>query len=132
MRYAKIKNNIVDNIIEADAIWVSSQSDIYLPSDIADIGWILKDGELTPPVIDPYNEAEKYIESFFSTAKLLQLKVWYDSIPHELTPKLISVAQWQTEITRQANAGQITFTDVPQYNFDEVANECLSVTANAN
>lgn len=132
MRYAQIENNIVTNIVEADAVWVSTQSILYLPSDIADIGWILKDGELTPKPIDPYDEAEKYIDSFFSTAKLLQLKVWYDSIPHDLTPKLISIVQWQTEITRKANAGQITFTDIPQYNFDEVANECLSVTANAN
>jgi hypothetical protein len=60
MRFVKITNNVVENIIEADAVWSSSQADIYLPSEIANVGWIVKDGELVPPTIEPCSEVEKH------------------------------------------------------------------------
>lgn len=52
MRLAQIQNDIVVNILIADELFPSTPTDTYIESDTAGIGWIYKDGELSPPPID--------------------------------------------------------------------------------
>jgi len=71
--------------------------------------------------------AEQYIENYFSVARLLQMKVWWDEIPHVNTPKLAAVYQWTADTTNAAIAGQISFT-VPPYTFEEITQEIVSLS----
>ena len=52
MRYAIIKNGIVENVIDADAEFVAALPDHCEFSDVAGIGWTW-DGEFTPPPAPP-------------------------------------------------------------------------------
>lgn len=69
--------------------------------------------------------AEDHIGKHFSTARLLQAKVWWDSIPHEQTPKLAALFAWATGVTVQAVQGATTFAE-PPFTFEEIAVEALT------
>ena len=75
---------------------------------------------------NPLDLAEAHIKEFFSTARLLQIKVWMDAIPREATPKLNTTLQWEDGVTRQAITGDTNFSSAP-FTFQEIAQECLSV-----
>lgn len=124
MRIAQIKNGVVINVIEADSVWSSNGSDSYIASDDAGIGWVLVDGVLQEPPKDYIAMAEAHIESHFSTARLLQCKVWLDLLPHEATPKLMSLFAWTASITGAAIQGQSELSS-PPVTFVEVAQECI-------
>jgi hypothetical protein len=78
---------------------------------------------LQPKAIDL---AEQHIGDHFSTKRLLQMKVWWDALPHESTPKLAAVYGWTDAVTRAAMAGERSFPDAP-HAFDDVAAECVGV-----
>jgi hypothetical protein len=77
---------------------------------------------------DALQMAETHVARFFSTVRLLQMKVWWDTFPHELTPKLAAVFAWSDGITRAAVAGENVFGD-PPHTFVEVAQEATSIVA---
>lgn len=77
--------------------------------------------------VSPVTLAEQHIENYFSVARLLQMKVWWDEIPHTSTPKLAAVYQWTADTTNAAIAGQTTFT-VPPYTFEEITQEIASLS----
>lgn len=81
-----------------------------------------RDPEVNASAVDL---AEQHIGSFFSTARLLQMKVWWDAFPHEATPKLVAVYQWADAVTRAAVGGTTGF-GAPPYSFAEVAQEVLT------
>jgi hypothetical protein len=81
------------------------------------------------PPPSPFEAAEQWINNFFTASQLLQFKVWWDAYPHDLTPKLGAISVWQTGVTKDAYDGKTDFAPAP-YNFNEVANEVLSIPAN--
>lgn len=60
MRYAIIKNDIVDNVMEIEpgSDWVPDEDAILIPSDIAGPGWSYSDGvfQAPPPAPEPVPE----------------------------------------------------------------------------
>jgi len=54
------------------------------------------------------------------------MKVWWDTFPHESTPKLADCFQWADGITRKALGGSNDFSEAP-YAFPEIATESLSI-----
>jgi len=74
---------------------------------------------------DPIELAEQHIGKFFSTPKLLQMKVWWDALPHEATPLLAATFAWTTQVTGSAVQGATAFAE-PPYPFAAVAAECTS------
>ncbi len=125
MRIAHINNGVVVNVIEADTVWSSNGADSYMASDTASIGWTLIDGALQPEPIDPLVAAERFIESYFSTARLLQCKVWFDLIPHTSTPKLLSLFQWSGVVTSLAATQLNPVFPLPPVTFQEIVQECI-------
>jgi len=123
MRVAQIQNGKVVNVIEAETVFPQSEF-TYLQSDTAEIGWVVIGGVLQPAPEDFLKEAEEHIKKSFSTAQLLQAKVWLDIIPHEATPKLMSLFQWTGQVTGASIQGSRKF-DEPQVTFKEVAMECI-------
>jgi len=93
-------------------------------------GWHGTTQDYTPTPIDPIEFAEAHIEKFFSTAKLLQMKVWLDLIPHESTPKLMSVFEWSATVTSLALSGSTELPVAPVI-FLDVAQECIPLLLNA-
>jgi hypothetical protein len=75
---------------------------------------------------DPLIEGEAWIAKHFSTARLLQMKVWWDELPRESTPKLAAVYQWTNGITLAAAGGATTFT-APPHTFEELVAECVAL-----
>lgn len=75
-------------------------------------------------VIDPIAQAEAWISKFFSVARLLQMKVWWDTFPHESLPKLGAILQWTSAITSSAIQGGTEFSN-PPHTFEEIAQEAL-------
>jgi hypothetical protein len=75
---------------------------------------------------DPLAEAEKWIAKHFSTARLLQMKVWWDTFPHEDTPMLEAVYDWLNGVTIAAAQGQTTF-DAPPHSFEELVAEAMFI-----
>lgn len=75
---------------------------------------------------DPLDLVEAHIDKFFSTARLLQMKVWWDTFDHALTPKLEATYQWTDSVTRAAIAGSTEFAN-PPHSFQEIAAEFLSL-----
>jgi hypothetical protein len=78
------------------------------------------------PVISPLDLAEAHIASHFSTARLLQMKDWRDTFPHEDTPTLEAVYDWLNSITVAAAQGQTTF-DAPPHTFEELVAEAMFI-----
>ena len=83
----------------------------------------------SPPQVDPLEVAEQFIDSKFSTKRLLQMKVWWDTFPHENTPKLAATYQWIDALTRSAIAGATEFSN-PPYSFQEIALEAYELGSN--
>ena len=88
--------------------------------------WAGKTSAYEPPAVDHISEAESWIAKYFSTARLLQMKVWWDTFPHEVTPKLAACFQWADGVTRAAIGGSTNFAE-PPHNFNEIATESLSI-----
>jgi hypothetical protein len=74
----------------------------------------------------PIDLAETHIGKFFSTPRLLQMKVWWDTFPHEVTPKLAATYQWTDTVTRSAIAGETEFPD-PPHTFQSIAEEIVNI-----
>jgi len=75
---------------------------------------------------DPLVEGEAWIAKYFSTARLLQMKVWWDAFPHEDTPKLAAAYEWANGITVAAAGGATTFAASP-HTFEELVAECVAL-----
>jgi hypothetical protein len=83
---------------------------------------INSDGEMRIE-INPITEAEKIVGQNFTTLQLLQMKIWWDEIPHDSVPKLKSVNDWVSSITKSAIQGNTEFTN-PPHSFQEILEEC--------
>ena len=81
-----------------------------------------------PPAADTIALAEAHIETHFSTARLLQCKVWLDALPRAATPKLNSLFGWTAGVTGSAVGGGTAFPE-PPVTFTEVAQECVPLLA---
>lgn len=77
------------------------------------------------PELSPIEAAESHIARHFSTAKLLQMKVWWDAIPHGLTPMLGASYAWVAGVTAAAVGGVSVFDD-PPFSFSQIAQECVA------
>jgi len=75
---------------------------------------------------DPLIEGEAWIAKHFSTPRLLQMKVWFDTFAAEDTPKLRAVYDWTSGITIQAAQGQTNFSQ-PPHSFEELVAEAMGV-----
>jgi hypothetical protein len=109
-------NRIEVNVITGEQIVVP-----LTPEEIAEI-----QSRPQPEPPDPLNLAESHVASFFSTGRLLQMKVWWDTFPHTITPKLAAVYLWADGITRSALAGTTDFS-APPHTFVEVAEEITNI-----
>lgn len=78
------------------------------------------------PAVNTLALAEAYVASFFSTARLLQMKVWWDTFPVEDVPKLAAVFNWTGGITIQAAQGNTNFA-APPHTFDELLAEAMEI-----
>ena len=63
--------------------------------------------------VNPLDEAESFVSRHYSAPRLLQMKVWWDTLPHSNVPKLAAVYEWANAITAQAAQGQTNFTEPP-------------------
>jgi hypothetical protein len=79
-----------------------------------------------PPAPNPLALAEAHIASYFSTARLLQMKDWRDTFPEEDAPTLEAVYDWLNSITIAAAQGQTTF-DAPPHTFEELVAEAMFI-----
>jgi hypothetical protein len=79
-----------------------------------------------PPPVNPLALAEAHVASFFSTARLLQMKVWWDTFPVEDIPKLAAVFNWTGGITIQAAQGNTNFA-APPHTFEELLAEAMEI-----
>jgi hypothetical protein len=79
-----------------------------------------------PPLPNPIDLAEQHIGKHFSTPRLLQMKVWWDTFPHEATPKLAATYGWTDTVTRAAIGGVTEFPD-PPFTFAEIAQEIIQL-----
>lgn len=77
---------------------------------------------------DPFVVAERFIENSYSTARLLQMKVWWDTFPHETTPKLAAVYQWSDGVVKTAISGSTEFAE-PPFLFNEIVEEIATLAA---
>jgi len=77
-----------------------------------------------PAPVNPLDAAEAHIASHFSTPRLLQMKVWWDTFPPEDVPKLAAVFDWTTGITVQAAQGNTNFS-APPHTFEELLAEVM-------
>jgi hypothetical protein len=74
----------------------------------------------------PLDLAEVHISRYFSVARLLQMKVWWDTFNHEDTPKLAAVYLWTNNVTVSAAGGQTEFT-APPHTFEELIAEAVAL-----
>lgn len=83
-----------------------------------------------PPAPVEFGEAlalaERHIDATFSPSQLIQLKNWYDVIPHENAPKLMATYQWTAEVAGTAAQLSVNFPPAP-HSFVEIASEVLGV-----
>lgn len=77
------------------------------------------------PAVDAIEMAEAHTLKYFSNAKLTQMKVWMDLIPHANTPKLMAVFEWTAQVTGSAALQGATVFSLPPHTFAEVAEECI-------
>lgn len=90
-----------------------------------------------PPEPEPIPEvsltslqkAEAWIASSFSIFQLLQMKDWWDTIPHENLPKLSAVYVWIRTVTQLAANTEEVFPPSP-YTFEEVFAESIPQLSN--
>lgn len=95
------------------------------------VKWI-SDGN-TPLPLDPptpsdiLGMAEEHVSQYFSSMRLLQMKVWLDAASEDVSiPKLAAVNAWLTSVTARAFQGDTNF-DVPPHTFEEVLAEAMSL-----
>jgi hypothetical protein len=86
------------------------------------IGWL---GDPAPEP-SPLDLAEAHVGRYFSVARLLQMKVWWDTFSHESTPKLAAVYQWTNGVTVAAAQGETEFP-APPHNFEELIAEAIAL-----
>jgi len=79
-----------------------------------------------PPAVDTLAAAEAWVANYFSTSRLLQMKVWLDTFPAEDAPKLRAVYDWTSAITIQAAQGQTIFNQ-PPHTFEELVAEAMGI-----
>ena len=79
-----------------------------------------------PPPVNPLALAEAHVANHFSTARLLQMKVWWDTFPAEDVPKLAAVFNWTGGITIQAAQGNTNFA-APPHTFEELLAEAMEI-----
>ena len=91
------------------------------PEEIAEI-----ESRPQPAPPSPFALAEAHVATYFSTPRLLQMKVWLDTFPAEDAPKLREVYDWTSAITIQAAQGQTTFSE-PPHTFAELVAEAMGV-----
>lgn len=91
------------------------------PEEIAEI-----QSRPQPEPPSPLALAEAHIASFFTTARLLQMKDWRDTFPEEDAPMLEAVYDWINGITIQAAQGQTNFT-APPHTFEELIAEAMFI-----
>ena len=77
-----------------------------------------------PALVNPLDAAEAHIAAHFSTPRLLQMKVWWDTFPPDEVPKLAAVFDWTTGITVQAAQGNTSFV-APPHTFEELVVEAM-------
>lgn len=107
--------------IEVNVI-TGAQSVIPLtPEEIAEI-----QSRPHPEPPSPLVLAEAHVAKYFSTPRLLQMKVWLDTFPQQDAPKLRAVYAWTSAITIQAAQGQTAFNE-PPYTFEELVDEAMGV-----
>jgi hypothetical protein len=107
--------------IEVNVITGEQQVIPLAPEEIAEI-----QSRPQPEPPSPLALAEAHIASHFSTARLLQMKVWWDAFPHDDAPMLEAVYDWVNAITIQAAQGQTTF-DAPPHTFEELVAEAMFI-----
>jgi hypothetical protein len=86
------------------------------------LAW-LGDDAATP---SPLDLAEAHVGRYFSTPRLLQMKVWWDTFPHEDTPKLAAVYLWTNGVTVAAAQGATEFL-APPHTFEELVAEAIAL-----
>ena len=74
--------------------------------------------------VNPFYLAEAHVGSHFTTPRLLQMKIWWDTFPHADVPKLAAVYDWTNAITIQAAQGQTNFAQ-PPHTFEELVAEAM-------
>lgn len=77
-----------------------------------------------PP--SPLVLAEAHIAKYFSTPRLLQMKVWWDTFPQDDAPMLDAVYDWSSGVTIQAAQGQTNFSE-PPHTFEELVAEAMFI-----
>ncbi len=133
MRIAQIQNNTVINIIEAESVWSSNGSDTFIASDEAGIGWELINGVLIAPPPEvvmsptPVKFIEDHIVKYYTPMQQTMMKIWWDALPHESTPKLSSIYAWLMELTILAASEQFNNFSAPPFSIDEVYTECTNI-----
>jgi hypothetical protein len=105
--------------IEVNVITGEQTTIPLTPEEIAEIQ---SRPQSEPP--SPLALAEAHIAQHFSTPRLLQMKVWWDTFPVEDVPKLAAAFDWTTAITVAAAQGQITFPE-PPHSFEELLAEAM-------
>ena len=78
-------------------------------------------GESNPP--DTVQMGRDWISRFYPVDILLLCKTWMDLLPHEATPKLMSLFSWTGSVTFAALDGAMEFP-APKVSFLDVATEC--------
>jgi hypothetical protein len=86
------------------------------------LAW-LGDEAAAPTALDL---AEAHVGRYFSTPRLLQMKVWWDALPHEDTPKLAAVYLWTNGVTVAAAGGATEFP-APPHTFEELVAEAIAL-----
>ena len=70
--------------------------------------------------------AERYISGYFTNMQLLQMKNWWDTIPHDYTPKLSAAYIWTDDVSKTALSGGNIFP-LPPFVFTDIAVEINSL-----
>jgi len=104
------------------AKWVG---DIWILEDIPDVV-LVPDPET---IRTPLQLAEQWVANSFSSYQLLQMKDWWDNIPHENVPKLSAVYSWIRNITQLAALNTTEFPNTP-HPFEEIIGEVLPLLNN--
>ena len=109
------------NRIEVNVITGQQTVVPLTPEEIAEI-----ENRPQPEPPSPLALAESHVASHFSTARLLQMKVWWDTFPAEDVPKLAAVFNWTGGITIQAAQGNTNFA-APPHTFEELLAEAMEI-----
>lgn len=121
-------NKVINTVIwnGNTSVWSPPAGTTAVPFDQVDPSALAPLTSEPTPQVSPVELAEQHVSSYFSTPKLLQMKVWWDTFPHTSTPKLSAVYDWTNNITIQAAQGQTNFV-APSYTFDELLIEAISL-----